>query len=122
MRARIKEGAAGLGALFSRFKTGRWYAAEWVGAENGAVRLLNGKASSEWPREKVDVRPAPDDEWELREVLRTTESRAGQALEYPTRMAECPEGHKRALPTRFRGDVVQLTCKECGRAYRLRAE
>jgi hypothetical protein len=126
VRARILTGREKRGSPWKRFKEGRWYAAEWVegnGADapdhGRAVRLTDGAVSAIWPAHDVEVRPAADDQWEVRSGTRTTRSRDGQTLEYPMRLAECPEGHVRAIPTRFDAAVVELKCAECRRAYRL---
>jgi hypothetical protein len=43
----------------------------------------------------------------------------GQMIEYPGRVAECPEGHVRSIPSRFDAPVVELRCADCRRGYRL---
>jgi hypothetical protein len=43
----------------------------------------------------------------------------GQSFQIPGRLAECPQGHARTIPTRFDAAVVTLTCRQCGRAYQL---
>lgn len=102
-----------------RFRPGRWYAAEYVDGEGGPIRLRDGRHAAEWPREQVEVRRAGDEEWEVRSVSRLGMEREGQHLEYPARVAECPAGHVRAIPTRFDAAVVNLRCAECRRSYRL---
>jgi hypothetical protein len=59
---------------------------------------------------------APDAAWQVRES-RFHESREGQPLEIAGRVAICPHGHRRAIPTRFDRPLVELRCAECGRAY-----
>ena len=54
-------------------------------------------------------------------MARTEVALEGQAFQIPGRIAECPEGHSRTIPTRFDAAVVLLTCRQCGRPYRLLA-
>jgi hypothetical protein len=112
-------GAGRRGDPWKRFRAARWYPAEWVDGEGGEVRLTDGSASAVWPREDVEIRAAADDAWDVRALSRLSENRDGQTLDYPARIAECPEGHVRTIPTRFDAAVVALKCAECRRAYRL---
>jgi hypothetical protein len=107
------------GNPWKRFRAGRWYPAEYVDGVEDGIRLLDGSTAAVWPRQHVEIRGAPDDEWEVRSLSRTSDHRDGQAIEYPTRVAECPEGHMRAIPTRFDSAVVELRCADCRRTYRL---
>jgi hypothetical protein len=115
LRARIP-GDRSSGGFWRRFKPDRWYPAELQGEE---VRLLDGRHSTAFRRADVEIRAVPDDEWEIRSATRTALEREGQSIDYPTRMAECPEGHARPVPTRFDRPVVELRCRECDRVYRL---
>lgn len=119
MRARLVEGRGRRGNPWKRFRTGRWYAAEWVAGDAATVRLIDRDVSAEWAADDVEIRAAPDDAWEVRAVSRLSQSRDGQTIEYPARLAECPEGHVRQIPTRFDADEVVLRCAECGRGYKL---
>lgn len=96
--------------------------AEWVSAVGGEIRLVDGRANAVWPRDEIEVRPAGDDEWLIGAVSRFSEDREGQSIEYPTRLAECPEGHRRPIPTRFDRPVVELLCKACERSYKLKSD
>lgn len=114
MKARILRGRLWPG----RFRTGRWYAAELT--EDGeAVVLTMGRARATRPLTEVEIRTAPDDAWEVRSASRLTLDRDGQRTDYPGRVAECPEGHTRAIPSRFDAAEVMLRCAACARAYRL---
>lgn len=119
MRARVVDAGGRRKDPWKRFRPGRWYPAEWVDAEATAVRLSDGANAAVLPRDAVEIRNAPDDAWELRTASRMSQSREGQTLDYPARVAECPEGHARAIPTRFDSPPATLKCAECGRAYRL---
>lgn len=72
-----------------------------------------------WPVEEVEIRGAADDEWAIRAPARMDVALEGQMMQIPGRVAECPEGHARSIPSRFDADVVTLKCVACGRAYRL---
>jgi hypothetical protein len=85
------------------------------------VRLSDGSVTADWAKDDVEIRAVADDEWEVRASPRLSQSRDGQTIEYPARLAECPEGHMRQIPTRFDAAVVALKCVECKRAYRLTA-
>ncbi len=56
-------------------------------------------------------------EWKVQAVSRMRDARDGQTIEYPARMAVCPLGHVRSLPTRFSQPVTSLRCESCNRAY-----
>lgn len=115
LRARIPADRPAVG-FWPRFKAGRWYPAENAGGE---IRLIDGRRGRTFQRSELEIRPVPDDEWEIRSAARAAQEREGQSIDYPTRVAECPEGHQRPIPTRFDRAVVDLRCKVCNRAYRL---
>lgn len=85
------------------------------------MRLLDGRRSETFALDEVEVRGVPDDAWEIRSAARVALEREGQSLDYPSRMAECPEGHRRPIPSRFDRAVVELRCRDCDRVYRLTA-
>ncbi len=114
MRAKILRG----GLLPGRFKPGRWYPAELT-SDGKTVVLMKGRATTARPIDEVEIRPAPDDAWEVRAASRLTLEREGQQTDYPGRIAECPEGHERRIPSRFDAAEVDLRCAECNRTYRL---
>jgi hypothetical protein len=117
LKARIR-GDRAAGGFFRKFKPGRWYPAERDGER---VRLLDGRRSETFALDDVEVRSVADDEWEIRSASRVALEREGQSLDYPSRMAECPEGHRRPIPSRFDRPVVDLRCRACDRVYRLTA-
>lgn len=119
MRARVVAGRGRRGEPWKRFRPGRWYPAEWVASLGGDIRLVDRDIAAAWPSHQVEVRNAADDEWELRATSRMSQSVEGQTIEYPARVAECPEGHMRAIPTRFDSHAVELRCADCRRPYRL---
>lgn len=121
LKARLLEGRGRRGNPWKRFRPGRWYSAEWAGPGSATVRLMDRGVSAEWAADDVEIRTAADDEWEVRAVSRLSMSRDGQTIEYPARLAECPEGHVRQIPTRFDAGDVVLRCAECERGYRLSA-
>lgn len=114
MRARIPEDRRV--RFWQKFKPGLWYAAE---AEGESIRLLDGRRSAVFPRDEVEIRAVPDDEWEIRSATRVQHEREGQSIDYPTRLAECPRGHRRPIPSRFDREIVELRCRDCGSTYRL---
>ena len=61
-----------------------------------------------------------DGEWQVGAVARQRELRAGADMEYPGRVAVCPRGHARVLPSRFSRKEFDLRCHECGRSYLFR--
>lgn len=81
--------------------------------------LRDGRTTATWPRDEVEVRSVGDDEWEIRSNSRLDVPMEGQTLQVPGRIAECPEGHARTIPTRFDAEEVALTCAACRRPYRL---
>lgn len=85
------------------------------------IRLFDGARSADWRLRDVEIRAAPDDAWLVRAVSRMTGIVEGQAIEYPGRLAECPEGHERRIPSRFDATAVELRCAECRRSYRFEA-
>ena len=115
LRARIPSDRPGVG-FWPRFKAGQWYAAESDGDD---IRLIDGRRSRTFRRDEVEVRPVADDQWEVRSAARAALEREGQSIDYPTRVAECPQGHQRPIPTRFDEAVVELRCKACDKSYRL---
>lgn len=120
MRARVVAGRGRRGEPWKRFRPGRWYTAEWVASPGGGdIRLVDRDLTAVWPSHHVEVRNAADDEWELRATSRMSQSVDGQTIEYPARVAECPEGHMRPIPTRFDSPAIELRCADCRRAYRL---
>lgn len=119
MRARVVAGRGRRGEPWKRFRPGRWYPAEWAASPGGDIRLVDRSVAAVWPSHQVEVRNAADDEWELRATSRMSQSVDGQTIEYPARVAECPEGHMRAIPTRFDSHAVDLRCADCRRRYRL---
>lgn len=54
--------------------------------------------------------------WQVRES-RFQDRREGQPLDIAGRVAICPRGHPRAIPTRFDRPVTELRCPECNRSY-----
>lgn len=119
LRARIDLEHARRDKPWKVFKPGRWYEAAWQDDSRSQVVLRDGKASAAWPCHEVEIRQAADDAWEIRAPSRMDVALEGQMVQIPGRIAECPEGHSRTIPTRFDADVVVLTCRPCGRAYRL---
>jgi hypothetical protein len=115
LRARIPADRSAVG-FWPRFKPGQWYPAELDGDD---IRLIEGRRSRTFRRSELETRPAADDEWEIRSAARAAQDREGQSIDYPTRVAECPAGHQRPIPTRFDQAVVELKCRSCNRSYRL---
>src|SRR5690606_12219303 len=72
LRAKILRG----GLLPSRFKPGRWYPAELT-SDGKTVVLMKGRATTARPIDEVEIRPAPDDAWEVRAASRLTFDREG---------------------------------------------
>jgi hypothetical protein len=62
------------------------------------------------------------EEWRVAAMSRLRQEVQGEALEYPGRLAACPHGHTREIPTRFSRSEFPLRCAECGRAYIFREE
>jgi hypothetical protein len=67
-----------------------------------------------WRKKHDDVPEAA--EWQVRES-RFHDHREGQPLDIAGRVAVCPRGHRRAIPTRFDRPVSELRCAECARSY-----
>jgi hypothetical protein len=55
--------------------------------------------------------------WSVQAISRIQDARDGQTVEYPARLAVCPRGHVRSLPTRFSRPVLSLRCEACDRSY-----
>lgn len=119
LRARISADHARRQKPWKAFRPETWYDAEFEDAEHTRVVLRNGRSSASWPAGEVQIRPVADDEWEIRTALRMDVAMEGQTLQIPGRIAECPEGHARQIPTRFDANAVVLKCAPCGRSYRL---
>lgn len=101
------------------FRPEQWYEAEWEDERHEAVVLRNGRHAAAWPVAEVEVRSVADDQWEIRAERRMDVALEGQMVQIPGRIAECPNGHARQIPTRFDADEVQLKCTPCGRTWRL---
>jgi hypothetical protein len=56
-------------------------------------------------------------QWRIAAVSRLQEDKGGESIEYPGRLATCPRGHVRVLPTRFSKREFELKCGECKRNY-----
>lgn len=56
-------------------------------------------------------------EWLVAAASRLRHDVSGAAVEYPGRLATCPGGHVRVLPTRFSRSEFDLRCDACGRSY-----
>jgi hypothetical protein len=59
-------------------------------------------------------------EWLVAAASRLRHDVNGALVEYPGRLATCPRGHVRALPTRFSRSEFELHCAACGRTYLFR--
>jgi hypothetical protein len=59
-------------------------------------------------------------EWTVAALSRLRSEVEGGSMEYPGRLATCPRGHVRTLPTRFSRAEFELRCDNCGRSYRFR--
>jgi hypothetical protein len=71
-----------------------------------------------WFRKKKEADTVPEGAtWRVQPVARIQDARDGQTVEYPARLAICPRGHTRSLPTRFDRPVTALRCEACGRSY-----
>jgi hypothetical protein len=55
--------------------------------------------------------------WVIAAESRLQHAVEGATMEYPGRLATCPKGHIRVLPTRFSRDRFDLRCEECRRNY-----
>ena len=60
------------------------------------------------------------EEWKVAAVSRQRQELAGESLDYPGRLALCPRGHARLIPTRFSRAEFELHCAQCRRSYRFR--
>ncbi|HSJ15674.1 MAG TPA: hypothetical protein VK939_14720 [Longimicrobiales bacterium] len=65
---------------------------------------------------RAEAAAAGQDEWRVRES-RFHDDREGQPLDIAGRVAICPRGHPRAIPTRFDRPLAELRCPECARSY-----
>jgi hypothetical protein len=71
-----------------------------------------------WFRKRQEKDVIPEGAaWSVQAVSRIRDARDGQTVEYPARLAVCPRGHVRSLPTRFDRPVAELRCEPCGRVY-----
>jgi hypothetical protein len=61
-----------------------------------------------------------DGKWTIAAQSRVTQQLGEAALEYPALLATCPQGHVRALPTRFSRRDFPLRCHACERDYLFR--
>jgi hypothetical protein len=59
-------------------------------------------------------------EWRVAASSRLRSEVDGAEVEYPGRLATCPRGHVRPLPTRFSRAEFELRCELCGRSYLFR--
>jgi hypothetical protein len=59
-------------------------------------------------------------EWVVAAVSRLQQDVSGAEVDYPGRLATCPRGHVRVLPTRFSRREFDLRCGECARSYLFR--
>jgi hypothetical protein len=60
-------------------------------------------------------------EWHIAAQSRLQQDlESGEPVEYPGRLATCPKGHVRALPTRFSRSEFVLRCHACRRDYMFR--
>jgi hypothetical protein len=59
-------------------------------------------------------------EWKVAAVSRQRQEIDGEALDYPGRLALCPRGHARLIPTRFSRVEFELHCPQCRRTYRFK--
>lgn len=59
-------------------------------------------------------------EWKVAAVSRQRQEVDGESLDYPGRLALCPRGHPRLIPTRFSRTEFELSCVQCRRSYRFR--
>jgi hypothetical protein len=59
-------------------------------------------------------------EWKIAAVSRQRQEIGGESLDYPGRLALCPRGHARLIPTRFSRAEFELHCAQCRCSYRFR--
>lgn len=57
------------------------------------------------------------EQWLVAAQSRLRQEIGGEAVEYPGRLATCPRGHVRVLPSRFSRSEFELRCHECRRSY-----
>jgi len=62
------------------------------------------------------------EEWLVAARSRLKQAVGGEEVEYPGRLATCPRGHVRVLPSRFSQPEFELTCHECRRKYLFREQ
>ncbi|HEX6694749.1 MAG TPA: hypothetical protein VF035_08645 [Longimicrobiales bacterium] len=74
-----------------------------------------------WFRKRADAPPPEGGHWLVKAVSRMRDARDGQTIEYPARLAVCPRGHVRSIPTRFDRPVTALRCTACNRSYDINA-
>jgi hypothetical protein len=55
--------------------------------------------------------------WTVMSAARLQQEMGGEAVDYPVRLAVCPKGHARSIPTRFSRAQFELKCPTCKRAY-----
>jgi hypothetical protein len=60
--------------------------------------------------------------WIVAASSRLQNELGGASVEYPGRVATCPRGHVRVLPTRFSRAEFLLSCEHCGRSYLFREQ
>jgi hypothetical protein len=90
------------------------------GAGTGRFRAGNSakQGAVVWFRKRETKEPQPEGgEWRVQAISRVRDARDGQTVEYPARLAVCPRGHVRSLPTRFDRPVLELRCEGCNRSY-----
>jgi hypothetical protein len=90
-------------------------ASRWAGhaarESNATMRIGTGMSNG------TEGGAARAGEWLVAAQSRLRQDVAGQTVEYPGRLATCPRGHVRVLPTRFSRAEFKLSCEECRRAY-----
>jgi hypothetical protein len=59
-------------------------------------------------------------EWVVAARSRLQQQLGTESVEYPGRLATCPKGHVRALPSRFSRREFPLRCHTCRRDYTFR--
>jgi len=74
-----------------------------------------------WFRKRAEQPSHEGGQWLVQAVSRVRDARDGQTVEYPARLAVCPRGHVRSLPTRFDTPVTELRCTVCNRSYAIAA-
>jgi hypothetical protein len=61
-----------------------------------------------------------DGEWVIAALSRLQQQVGGTQVDYPGRLATCPRGHIRVLPSRFSRSEFELRCTECRTGYTFR--